>query len=90
MRYQERKFVDAWQWDELGDTFAEIKAPIISCRTSIIYNDKACDFIMVDLYIETISGKREVKKGDWIVRDSYGFRIYSNEEFQKKFEPIED
>jgi hypothetical protein len=90
MRYQESKFVDAWQWDELGDTFVEIKAPIISCCTSTIYNDKECDFIMKNLYIETIHGKREVKKGSWIVRDSSGFRVYSDEYFQRIFKPVED
>jgi hypothetical protein len=92
MRYRRRETFQAWQWDERRSTLEQIGCFMTSCSGHKDRPDEC-----TNLRIEVISHSMlytndytNVNFGDWIVREEKGFQVYSNEDFQKKFEPIED
>lgn len=40
--------------------------------------------------VRTVRGDRQVMDGDWIVTDEDGRHLYSDYEFRRLFEPVED
>lgn len=71
---------EAMQWT--GENTEEVALWVNATIEVVSYHHKA---ISPGPFLRVYKGERDIKQGEWIIRDGFDYRILSEEEFQFEF-----